>query len=185
MSRGKQRHISNALRRFLCNYVFIIMWWVCRAACRIPCRRIVMGGTVSSWSVTSKVEVHHIHHILGQLWLPLHYSDVIISTMVSQFTSLMIVYSTVYSGTDQRKHQSSTSLTFVRGIHRWLVNSPHKGPVSRKMFPFDKVIMVWAIIIMIFSKALSVSPCVFSAANLALAGFPLNNALCESMPSRH
>ena len=30
---------------------------------------------------------------------------------------------------------------FVRGIHRWPVNSPHKGPVIRKMFPFDDVIM--------------------------------------------
>ena len=40
-----------------------------------------------------------------------------------------------------RKHQSSTSLVFVRGIHQWLVNSPHKRPVMRKMFPFDDVIM--------------------------------------------
>ena len=61
--------------------------------------------------------------------------------MASQITSLTIVYATVYSGTDQRKHQSSASLDFVRGIHRWPVNSPHKGPVTRKMFPFDDVIM--------------------------------------------
>ena len=44
-------------------------------------------------------------------------------------------------GADQRKHQSSTSLAFVRGIHRGPMNSPHKGPVTRKMFPFDDVIM--------------------------------------------
>ena len=62
-------------------------------------------------------------------------------TMASQITSLTIVYSTVYSGADQRKHQSSASLAFVRGIHRRPVNSPHKGPVTRKMFPFDDVIM--------------------------------------------
>ena len=61
--------------------------------------------------------------------------------MASQITSLTIVYSLVYSGADQRKHQSSASLAFVRGIHRWPVNSPHKGPVTRKMFPFDDVIM--------------------------------------------
>ena len=61
--------------------------------------------------------------------------------MASQITSLTIVYSTVYSGADERKHQSSASLAFVRGIHRWPVNSPHKGPVTRKMFPFDDVIM--------------------------------------------
>ena len=41
------------------------------------------------------------------------------------------------------KHQSSASLAFVRGIHRWPVNSPHKGPVTRKMFPFDDVIMFY------------------------------------------
>ena len=48
--------------------------------------------------------------------------------MASQITSLAIVHSTVYSGADQRKH-------------RWPVNSPHKWPVTRKMFPFDDVIM--------------------------------------------
>ena len=70
-----------------------------------------------------------------------HYSDVIIGAMASQITSPTIVYSTVYSGADQRKHQSSASLAFVRGIHRWPVNSPHKGAVTRKMFPFVDVIM--------------------------------------------
>ena len=61
--------------------------------------------------------------------------------MASQIISLTIVYSTVYPGADQRKHQSSASLTFVRGIYRGPVNSPHKGPVTRKMVPFDDVIM--------------------------------------------
>ena len=61
--------------------------------------------------------------------------------IASQITSLTVVYSTVYSDTDQRKHQSSASLAFVRGIHRGLVNSPHKWPVTRKMFPFDDFIM--------------------------------------------
>ena len=61
--------------------------------------------------------------------------------MASQITSLTIVYSTVYSSTDQRKHQSSASLAFVRGIHRWPVNSPHKWPITRMVLPFDDVIM--------------------------------------------
>ena len=56
--------------------------------------------------------------------------------MASEITSLTIIYSTVYSGADQRKYQSSASLAFVRGIHRWPVNSLHKGPVTQKMFPF-------------------------------------------------
>ena len=63
------------------------------------------------------------------------------TTIASQITSLAIVYSIVYSGADQRKHQSFASLAFVRGIHRWPVNSPRKWPVTRKMFPFDDVIM--------------------------------------------
>ena len=73
-----------------------------------------------------------------------HYNDVIMGATASQITSLTIVYSTVYSaysGADQLKHQSSASLAFVRGIHRWPVNSTHKWPVTRKMFPFDDVIM--------------------------------------------
>ena len=66
-----------------------------------------------------------------------NYGDVIMSVITSQINSLAIVYSTVYSAADQRKHQSSTSLAFVRGIHRGPVNSPHKWPVTRNMFPFD------------------------------------------------
>ena len=61
--------------------------------------------------------------------------------MVSQITSLTIFNSAAYSSADQRKHQSSASLAFVRGIHRWPVNSPHKGPVTQKMCPFDDIIM--------------------------------------------
>ena len=70
-----------------------------------------------------------------------HHNDVIMDAIASQITSLTIVYSTVYSDADQRKHQSSSSLAFVLGIHRWPVKSPHKWPVTRKMFPFDEVIM--------------------------------------------
>ena len=62
--------------------------------------------------------------------------------MASQITSFVIVYSKVYLDADQRKHQSSVSLAFVRGLHRWPVNSPHKWTVTRKMFPFDDVIMI-------------------------------------------
>ena len=71
-----------------------------------------------------------------------HYNDVIMSAMASQITSLTIFYSMVYSGADQRKYQSSASLAFVRGIHRWPVNSPRKRPVTQKMFQFDDVIML-------------------------------------------
>ena len=79
---------------------------------------------------------------LNHLWsYDMHHSDVIMNTMVSQITSVSILDLTVCSGPDQRNHQSSASLALVRGVHRWLVNSPHKGPVTRKWFPFDDVIM--------------------------------------------
>ena len=71
----------------------------------------------------------------------LFYNDVIMSAMSSHITSLAIVYSIVYSGAEERKHQSCASLAFVRRIHRRPVNSPHKGLVTRKTFPFDDVII--------------------------------------------
>ena len=54
------------------------------------------------------------------------------------------VCSNVCSGADQGKHQSSSSLAFVWRNHRWEVDSPHKGPVTKKMFPIDDVIIVEA-----------------------------------------
>ena len=66
--------------------------------------------------------------------------------MASQITSLMIVYSTVYAGTDERKYQNSASLAFVRGIHRWPVNSPHKELVTRKI-----VLVRWKIMLKIYA----------------------------------
>ena len=70
-----------------------------------------------------------------------HYNDVIMEAIASQITSLSIVYSTVCSGTD-KKRQSSPSLAFVSEIHRWQVNSPHNGPVTLKMLPFDNVVIM-------------------------------------------
>ena len=74
-------------------------------------------------------------------WKQWHYNDVIMGAIASQITILTIVYSIIYSDADQRKPQSSASLDFVRGIYRGPVNSPHKWPVTWKMFPFDDVIV--------------------------------------------
>ena len=74
-----------------------------------------------------------------------HYSDVIMGVMASQITSLPIVYSSVYSGADQIKHQSSASLTYVRGIHRWSVNSPHKRPLASLYYIPNTLFFVWII----------------------------------------
>ena len=71
-----------------------------------------------------------------------HYNNVIMRTMASQITSIGIAYSTLYSGADQRKHQSSAWLAFVRRLHRWRVKSPHNGPVMGKIFPLDVIVSV-------------------------------------------
>ena len=89
-----------------------------------------------------KILVASQWNIMSWCWWN-HYSDIIMGTMASQITSLRIVHLTVYSGRDQRKHQSSASLAFVWRIHWWLVNSLHKGPVTQKMFPYDDVIMIF------------------------------------------
>ena len=85
-----------------------------------------MLSKVTETELSSFWRNYHWLHIKLSFWeLPaqpvmtnLHYSDVIMGVMTSQITSLTVVYSTVYSGTDQRKYQSSASLSFVRGIHR-------------------------------------------------------------------
>ena len=61
-------------------------------------------------------------------------------TIVSQITSLTVVYSTVHSNAENIKAPGHWPLLW--GIHRGPVNSPHKWPVTRKMFPFDDVIMM-------------------------------------------
>ena len=85
----------------------------------------------------SMIDYSVVHSAIA-IWTT-HYCDVIMGAMASQIISLLIVYSTVYSGSVQRKHQNSASMAFVWGIHRWPVNSPHKA-VTRKIFPFDDVI---------------------------------------------
>ena len=131
---------------------------VCKLRCRMPLV-ICCGGGVSmkytlfkmrygDWTATSThrqmtgCSNGQIKTIDYRCVLYYHYDDVIMSAMASQITSLTIVYSAVYAGADQSKHQSSASLAFVWGIHRGPVNSPHKWPVTWKMFPFDDVIMM-------------------------------------------
>ena len=107
----------------------------------VACAKFCCDMITNSW-ITAKWNLHpnwigarpqHWYHII--VFLAHYYSDVIVGVIASQITSLTIVYSNVYSGAGQRKHQSSASLAFVLGIHRW----PHRWPVTRKMFPFDDV----------------------------------------------
>ena len=97
------------------------------------------GKMITIWLMGKHVVFHW--HWDNRMIIQMHYSDIIMIAMTPRITGVSIVYSYVCLGTDQRKHQSSESLAFVRGIHRWPVNSPHKGPVTRKMFPFEEVIM--------------------------------------------
>ena len=90
------------------------------------------------WPLTCKPSMS-----CGAILCHRHYNNVIMSAVASQFTRVSIDYSAVCSGADQRKHQSSASLAFVRGIHWWPVNSPHIGSVARKMFSFDGVIIIF------------------------------------------
>ena len=89
------------------------------------------------WQGLTGIKVYacnYIHHFVGCNYssTPIHYDDVIMTTIASQITSLMVVYSTVYSDADQSKHQSSASLVFVWGIHRdrWIPRT--KGQLRGK-----------------------------------------------------
>ena len=123
------------------------------AKCRPFCSSVIVLTNEAPSYYSRKCDVlfaYFNYHIMGKQVMKqpdntvvviLYNNDVIMGAVASQITSLTSVYSIYYSGADQRKHHSSASLAFVRGIHRGPVNSPHKWPVTRKMFPFDDVIM--------------------------------------------
>ena len=137
-------------------------FWVESTSHRFPSQMpMTRSFGVFLWSVPQQtveqtIETHRAHYdvtvmnlvvlidlvmLCNRSILPIsHYSD-IMCAIAYQSTSLIILYSTIYSGADKRKHQSSASLAIVGGIHRWPVNSPHKWPATRKMFPSDNVIM--------------------------------------------
>ena len=79
---------------------------LCHTILRAQCKTMIFSNITGEWKY------------LSFAYFPQHYTVVIMTTMASQITSLTVVYSIVYTGADQRKHQSSASLAFVRGIHR-------------------------------------------------------------------
>ena len=113
------------------SIIHILVWFWC-----IPCI------WYTPWSAFVICQQPGLNKILKY-----HYHWVIMGAIASPITSLTIVYSTVYSSADQRKHQSSASLAFVRELHRWAVNFPHKWPVTRKIFPL--VTSTWYLSVMI------------------------------------
>ena len=106
-----------------------------------------VNAVLSDTLLTTKIfmKAKYVSHVMLR-YCENHYDDVMMGAMASQITSLTFIYSTVYSDTDQRKHQCGASLAFVRGIHRGPVNPPHKWPITRKMFPFHDVIMDFLLI---------------------------------------
>ena len=148
--RGKRFHLMTS-SWFLISQ----LWCGCNCSPPVFVKKTGGGGVVTflsiSFLVISNLETSH-------------YSGVIMSTMTSQITSVFTVCSVFCSGADQRKHQNSASLAYVGGIHRGPVNPHHKGsvtqkmfhlmtspgtgefsshgPVTRKIFPFDDVIMI-------------------------------------------
>ena len=134
-----------------------------------PIKIIRKSLLVAAWVVFPPFRTHRLHtefqfshkEKLFKLYVckhRMHYGDVIMGAIASQITSLTAVYSTVYSDADQRKHQSSAPLAFVWEIHRGPVNSPHKWPVTRKMFPFNDVITDCSRTIRCFPYLLSHAP---------------------------
>ena len=104
---------------------------------------VTLAWTVTSYPAISSGLTHMDMHTKTQATtIPEgRYNDVIMSVMASQITGVSIVCSTVGSGADQRKYQSSASLALVQGIHRWPTYSLHKRPVTQKGLSFDDVIM--------------------------------------------
>ena len=129
------------------NDIFRCIFFIAKF-CVSNSHKFVPKGPIVLKSALVQVMPWHGTQALTTLQLPLpratwnlQNDDVIMGAMASQITSLTIVYSVVYSGSDQSKHQSCESLAFVWGIHWGPLNSPHKWPVTRKMSPFDDVIM--------------------------------------------
>ena len=111
-------------------------FWLCSKCCeyQIKCSANLIFVFMIVQFILSNIAV-----MIRRWWIN-NCNDVMMSAVASRINGVSVVRSIVCSGADQRKHQSSASLAFVRGIHRWPVDSPHNGPITRKMFPFDDVI---------------------------------------------
>ena len=127
ISSGYQQRRDNAL--YYMPSVSGIHWPPVYYPTRVPlCGK---GFQLIVWMFESDLWLGKVWNIRSQVWsifhrchhCALHYSDVIMSAMTSQITGVSIFFSNVCWGADQRKYQSSASLAFVRGIHRWPVYS--------------------------------------------------------------
>ena len=134
---------ETSIHPFQLRWSWGITNWFGADTSKCSLRRIVCWNYADSWGLEKchtkiyswcwTVSMNEDQYAVAKLFIQkLYYNDVIMGSMTTQIPASRWF--------DQRKHQWSAPLTFVRGIHRWPVNSPHKGPVSRKMFSFDDVI---------------------------------------------
>ena len=106
----------------------------CTGSCHFE--NFYQHNNISGWNYMG-YPIHFVHCfvVLCFVAVTLHYNDVIMNTMASQITSLTIIYSSVYSGADQRKHQSSASLAFV--------NSPVTGEFPTQRASNAENVSIW------------------------------------------
>ena len=126
------------------NYAHCFVWALITHPCTNLNNSLVKAPLKFGWDELlhpTLVGGCDLNHYDNQPTLQWRYNERDDVSNPSQITRDSIVYSIFSSGADKRKYQSYASLAFVRGIHRWPVDSPPKGPVTRKMFPFDDVIM--------------------------------------------
>ena len=98
---------------------------------------VITLASLSEFTISPETNVSHDGLTIYSKGLcAFHYSDVMMGAMSSQITSLSIVYSTDYSGADQRKHQSSPSLAFVG-------NSPVPGEFPAQMASNAENVSIW------------------------------------------
>ena len=131
--------MTKSVFRFVIIYIKVISMTMLIRSCRSSSHCRWYHPDASSCNLYNSLEMMHLNLRVRDRQIRLNYHcDVTMCAMASRISSLTIVYSTVYTGTDQRKHQSSMWLAF---LCEESVNFPHKWPVTRKMFPFDDVTM--------------------------------------------
>ena len=139
----------------LCNWCLAIV--VCQDTGPIHDKLVVDSKHILVDADNSRVTIRLSIYITDNHEGPVHYRDIIMSAMASQFTSLIIVYSTVYSGADQRKN----SKLYITGICSSVTGEfPTQKPVTREVFPFDDVI-IFQMCAFVYSRRIFISKVLF------------------------
>ena len=121
-------------------------------------------------------------HGMNATWR--HYDDVIMSEVASQITSLTIVFTQPFIRAQIKENIKAPRHWPLCGIHRWPVNFPHKWPVTRKIFPFDDVIMNYRLLMFVCCITKSFLTYSFFPPTPALSAIsrPLSSSMCSITP---